>query len=96
MKIYKKTVPERTCIACHETRPKKELVRLVRTPQGVITDTTGKKAGRGAYLCRNVQCWETGLKENRIEHALEVNLSAKNRDELMRFARGLVPEEQQR
>jgi uncharacterized protein len=93
MKILKKTVPERTCIACHGIKSKKELTRLVRTPGGVIIDPTGKKAGRGAYLCRDIKCWEIGVKGNRIEHALGVTLSAENREELTRYAMGLVPEE---
>jgi hypothetical protein len=93
MKIYKKTLPQRTCIACRQVKPKKELTRLVATADGVLVDATGKKAGRGAYLCKSVQCWETGLKGSRIEHALKVTLSEDNREGLMRFAKGLVPEE---
>lgn len=93
MKIYKKILPQRTCIACRQVKPKKELTRLVATADGVLVDATGKKAGRGAYLCKSVQCWETGLKGNRIEHALKVTVSEDNREGLLRFAKGLVPEE---
>jgi len=93
MRINHRTIPERTCIACRQVRPKKELTRLVRTADGILIDATGKKAGRGAYLCRRPQCWEMGLKGNRIEQALKVTLSDANREELRRFARSLAPEE---
>ena len=93
MKINHKTIPERTCIACRQIKSKKELTRLVRTADGILIDATGKKAGRGAYLCRSVQCWEIGLKGNRIEQALKVTLSEANREGLRRFARSLVSEE---
>ena len=93
MKNNQKTVPERTCIACRQVKPKKQLTRLVRTPDGVFVDNTGKKAGRGAYLCRNIQCWEMGLKGNRIEQTLKITLSEANLEELKRFTRSLVSEE---
>jgi hypothetical protein len=93
MKINHKTIPERTCIACRQIKSKKELTRLVRTADGILIDATGKKAGRGAYLCRSIQCWEIGLKGNRIEQALKVMLSEANREGLRRFARNLVSEE---
>jgi predicted RNA-binding protein YlxR (DUF448 family) len=93
MKSNQKTIPERTCIACHQVKPKKRLTRLVRTADGILIDNTGKKAGRGAYLCRSVQCWEMGLKGNRIEQTLKVTLTEANREELKRFARSLVSEE---
>lgn len=93
MKTYKKAVPERTCIACRQVKSKKDLTRLVCTVDGVVVDATGKKAGRGAYLCKKIQCWEIGLKGNRVEHALKVTLSEDNRQQLMRFAGDLLPEE---
>ena len=93
MKINRKTIPERMCVVCRQVKPKKELTRLVRTADGILVDATGKKAGRGAYLCRSVQCWEMGLKGNRIEQALKVTLSETNREELKRFARSLASEE---
>ncbi len=93
MKSNQKTIPERTCIACRQVKPKKQLTRLVRTADGILVDNTGKKAGRGAYLCRSVQCWEMGLKGNRIEQTLKVTLTEANREELKRFARSLVSEE---
>ncbi|ACX52757.1 protein of unknown function DUF448 [Ammonifex degensii KC4] len=66
-----KKVPLRQCVACEAMRPKGELLRLVRTPEGeVLLDTTGKKAGRGAYLCPDPSCLELALKKKRLEKSL--------------------------
>lgn len=68
-------VPQRTCIACRTTSAKREFVRLVRTPAGhVEVDPTGKKAGRGAYLCTTAACWELALKKDRLSAALKTRL----------------------
>lgn len=65
-------VPLRICIGCRETRPKKELVRVVRTPQGeVLLDLTGKKSGRGAYLCPRSSCLQKAVKGKRLEKNLQ-------------------------
>ena len=64
-------------MGCKETRPKKELVRVVRTPEGeIVVDPTGKKSGRGAYTCPNLECLELALKGAILEKSLEVSLSA--------------------
>lgn len=77
-------------MACRKVRPKRELVRLVRIFEGrVEVDTNGKKAGRGAYLCRAAECWQIGLKGNRLEHALRTSLTQDNRDQLIRYGREL-------
>lgn len=78
--------PERSCIACRRARSKREMIRIVRTPAGTVElDATGRRAGRGAYLCREVGCWETGLKGNALEHSLHLTqrLSAEERDRLL-------------
>jgi predicted RNA-binding protein YlxR (DUF448 family) len=93
MKILKKKFPQRTCVACRQVKAKKELTRLVTTVGGVVVDITGKRPGRGAYLCHSPRCWDDGIKGNKLEHALKVSLSENNRDELRRFAAGLVTEE---
>jgi hypothetical protein len=68
-------VPLRTCVGCRETAAKRGLVRLVRTPEGTVEiDETGKKAGRGAYLCRRFECWQEALKKERLAKALRVRL----------------------
>ena len=81
-----KHVPQRTCIACREVSGKRGLIRLVRTPEGVQIDPTGKKlAGRGAYLHPQQRCWRQALESRRIEQALRTKLSAADRERLERF-----------
>ena len=71
MVIQKKT-PQRMCVGCQEMKNKKELLRVVRTPENeVVLDATGKKSGRGAYVCRNEQCLSKAFKEKRLERALK-------------------------
>ena len=82
-------LPQRTCIACRSSSGKREFVRLVRTPDGVEVDLTGKKQGRGAYLCPNPECWETALKKGRIETALKTKLTPDDRLRLTEFRAGL-------
>ncbi len=78
-------------MACREVKTQRELIRLVCTPDGnVEIDTGGRKAGRGAYLCQKWECWETGLKGNRLEHALRSHLAQDNREQLIKYARNLL------
>jgi predicted RNA-binding protein YlxR (DUF448 family) len=68
-------MPERKCVGCNERRPKNELVRVLRTPEGEIgVDRTGKKSGRGAYLCRNTACFAKAIKARRLQTALECEI----------------------
>lgn len=69
-----KHIPQRTCIGCREVEAKRGLVRIVRTPDGhVVADPTGKKAGRGAYLHKERECWEAALgPRGTLEHALKL------------------------
>ncbi|MFV0412706.1 MAG: RNase P modulator RnpM [Oscillospiraceae bacterium] len=65
-----KKVPIRRCVGCGEGKPKKELVRIVRTAEGEISfDATGRKAGRGAYLCRRPECLAAARKKKSLERA---------------------------
>ena len=85
-----KPAPQRTCVACRKVKAKKELIRLVRTTDSTIEiDTGGKKAGRGAYLCRLRECWELGFKGGRLEHTLKTKLTQDNREKLIRFGNEL-------
>ena len=69
--MQNKKVPLRKCTGCGEMKPKKELVRVVKTPEGEISlDPTGKMNGRGAYLCKDPQCLRKAQKSKRIEQAL--------------------------
>ncbi len=75
----KKKIPERKCLGCGESRPKSELARVVRSPDGVVSlDLTGKKSGRGAYVCKSAEC----LKKCRKRKAIERNLDVTIPDEL--------------
>jgi predicted RNA-binding protein YlxR (DUF448 family) len=86
-----KDAPQRTCVACRRVKPKRELVRLVRNPGGdVEIDTTGKKNGRGAYLCPDAGCWEKAMKGNQLEHALKSNMTEENREQIIRQAAALL------
>ena len=85
-----KHIPQRSCVACRKVRPKRELVRLVRSPQGrVEVDTSDKKVGRGAYLCQAQECWQIGLKGGRLEYALRVTLTQDNREQLIQYGKEL-------
>jgi len=94
-------VPQRTCIACRKIRHKRDLIRVVRTPEEeVLIDPTGKRSGRGAYLCRTRDCWNAVLTSGgrRLEQALKVHLNAEVLAALQGFAAGLpsaLPDEEQ-
>ena len=76
MELKKKKIPQRRCVGCGETRDKKELIRVVRSPEGEISlDLTGKKSGRGAYICNNLACLKKARKNKRIEQNLETSIS---------------------
>ena len=69
-------VPQRTCVACRQGRPKSDLLRIVRIPAGPIeVDPTGKKAGRGAYICRSEACAERAVKQKKLGRALGAPVS---------------------
>ena len=93
--MRRKRIPQRTCVGCREVSSKRQLVRLVRTPEGTVEiDETGKRSGRGAYLCHRRSCWETVLQKRRLEHALRLNnsLTEDNLDRLRAYLETL-PEE---
>ncbi len=84
-----KHLPERTCIGCRKTNFKRELVRVVCIPEGDIEiDTTGKKSGRGAYLCPSWTCWENALNAGRLEYALRTRIKPENKEKLVNYAKG--------
>ena len=71
-----KKIPTRRCTGCGEHFPKNTLIRVLRTPEGeIILDLTGKKSGRGAYICKNAQCLKKARKSRRIETSLECQIS---------------------
>ena len=72
-----KKIPMRMCVGCREMKPKRELIRVVRSPEGEVSmDPVGKKPGRGAYVCRNTECLKRAIKQRQLERQLEVQLTA--------------------
>src|SRR5438552_235373 len=87
-----KHVPQRTCVACRQVNAKRGLVRIVRTPQGTVEiDETGKKSGRGAYLCRARECWELALKKKALEYALKTAISLEDKATLQAYGAAQPP-----
>lgn len=85
-----KHIPQRTCVSCRQVKDKRQLIRLVGLASGSIeVDTGGRKAGRGAYLCPTLKCWQTGLVAGRLEHVLQTSLSRENRERLIEFGKNL-------
>jgi predicted RNA-binding protein YlxR (DUF448 family) len=92
--MRKKHVPQRSCVACRQVKPKRELIRIVRSPEGtVLVDETGKAHGRGAYLCRDRACWEKGIGQKPgdgpLARSLKTRLSEVNRADLLNYAKNL-------
>ncbi len=80
-----KKTPLRTCLACGSKAGKKDLVRIVRTPEGdVLVDLTGKRNGRGAYVCPTSECFERAVRKGRFASALRANVTEDAIDDLRR------------
>ena len=87
--------PMRMCVGCREMKPKKELLRVVRSPEGEVSiDTTGKKSGRGAYCCFQAECLRRALKQGQLDRQLEVKLSAEVNAELTETMSRLLLEQE--
>ncbi|TLM79498.1 MAG: YlxR family protein [Actinobacteria bacterium] len=83
--------PERTCVGCGTQAGKRDLVRIVRTPDGhVVLDVTGKANGRGAYLCAKTDCFDAAAKRRRFTAALRVNLMEDDLERLRRDLEGVL------
>ena len=71
-----KKIPMRMCLGCGEMKPKRELIRVVKSKEGDISlDLTGKKSGRGAYICKSVECFEKARKARKFERSLSCMIS---------------------
>lgn len=82
-----KTKPERTCMGCNQKKEKNELVRIVKSKNNEITlDKTGKKEGRGAYICKDIKCLEKVIKSKRLEKIFDIKIS----DEIYESLRGVI------
>ncbi len=86
-----KHVPQRTCVGCRQVLPKRQMIRIVRTSDGVQVDPTGKLAGRGAYLHDKRECWVRGMR-GALMNALKAELSAEDRVRLEEFMNTLPAE----
>ena len=88
-----KKIPMRMCVGCREMKPKKELIRVVRSPEGVVSmDPVGKKPGRGAYVCRSEACLKRAIKQKQLERHLETSLTEEVADALARALAELPPQ----
>ena len=77
-------IPQRKCVGCSTSKDKKELIRVVKTAEGEISvDLTGKKNGRGAYICHDVECLKKAKKAGRLERSFECQISEEIYDRLM-------------
>lgn len=80
-----KKIPMRQCLGCREMKPKRELTRVVRTPEGTVCiDRKGKANGRGAYLCANTECLKKAIRSKALARALEVEIPQEIYDELLK------------
>ena len=75
-------VPQRTCVVCRAKSDKRALMRLVKTPEGVFVDPSGKQNGRGAYLCDDPGCWDQATTTNVLDRALRALLTEADRARL--------------
>lgn len=82
-----KKIPQRTCVGCNEKKDKNELIRIVRDSNGEISvDKTGKKPGRGAYICDNSNCLERLIKSKKLSKVLETEIS----NDVYEYLRGVI------
>ena len=79
-----KKIPMRQCVGCREMRPKKELVRVVKSPEGTISlDFRGKAPGRGAYLCPNPECLKKAMRAKALERAFDMQIPQEINEQLL-------------
>ena len=82
-----KVIPQRTCVGCMQKKEKNELIRIVKNKQNeIFIDKSGKKDGRGIYICNNIQCLEKAIKTKKIERAFETTIS----EEIYNDLRGVI------
>ena len=81
--IKTRKTPQRTCLGCRQAKAKKDLIRIVKSPDGTVSvDLTGKKSGRGAYLCPDPNCLEKAVRSKALERSLGAAIDEKVFDEL--------------
>ena len=81
--MKEKKIPARMCTGCGEMKPKSELIRVVKSPEGEISlDKTGRKNGRGAYICNSVECFNKAIRKKAFDRAFGVSLSDELKDSI--------------
>ena len=78
-----KKIPMRMCLACREMKPKKELIRIVKSQEGIFLDATGKKNGRGAYICNNLDCIKKCIKTRALNKVFSCEVEQSTYDKLL-------------
>ena len=87
----RKRQPQRTCVGCREVKGKRQLTRIVRLSDGhVIVDPSGKKQGRGAYICADLVCWQKAVERRAVERALKCEVSLEDRQAMAAYFEALV------
>ena len=81
-----KHIPVRTCVVCREKAGKRALMRVVRTEDGIMVDSSGKMNGRGAYLCERPECWERAMTTDVLAKALKTTVTPEDRERLRQMA----------
>ncbi len=88
--MKEKKVPLRMCVGCREMKPKKELLRVVKAPDGAVSiDLTGRKPGRGAYVCHSAECLKKAIKQRQLERAFECALGDEVHESLLQELQAL-------
>ena len=88
--MKEKKVPLRMCVGCREMKPKKELLRVVKAPDGAVSiDATGRKPGRGAYVCHSAECLKKAIKQRQLERAFECALGEEVHESLLQELQAL-------
>jgi len=86
-----KHIPERTCVGCRQVKAKRALIRVVRLADGSVEiDTSGRKRGRGAYLCPQEGCWQSAVSGGRLEYALKATLTREDKERLIAQGKDLL------
>lgn len=82
--MKEKKVPMRMCVGCREMKPKRELLRVVKSPEGIVSmDPTGRKPGRGAYICPSAECLKKAIRQKQLERAFECALGEETHASLL-------------
>ena len=89
--LKQRKIPMRMCVGCREMKPKRELIRVVRPPEGEVSlDPGGKKSGRGAYVCMDAECLRRALKQKQLDRALETKIGEETTQALENTLRELL------